>query len=115
MGMTANAVTIRARGQIQGICPHRICFHEKETGRSSVTGEAANSIADVIFSGLLADVGQDAAVHIEDVSVDKVGGVGGQEHRRAHQVLRVAPAAGRSFRDNELVKGAALAAGGFLC
>ena len=42
--------------------------------------------------GLLADVGQDAAVNVEDVTVDEVGGVGGQEHGGAAQVVRLAPA-----------------------
>ena len=56
-------------------------------------------------SGLLADIGQDAAVHIEDVAVDEIGSVGGQEHRRARQILRVAPAARRGLGDDELVEG----------
>ncbi len=46
-------------------------------------------------SGLLADIGQNTAIHIEDVAVYKVRGVRGQEHRWAHQVLRVPPAARR--------------------
>ena len=36
---------------------------------------------------LLADVGQDAAVHVENVAVDEVGSVGGQEHGRTLQIL----------------------------
>jgi len=44
--------------------------------------------------GLLADVGEDAAVYVEDVAVDEVGGVGGQEHGGSGQVLGVAPAVG---------------------
>ena len=33
---------------------------------------------------LFADVGQDAAVHIQDVAIDKIGGVGGQKDGGAH-------------------------------
>src|SRR5699024_7556628 len=55
-------------------------------------------------SGLLADVGQDAAVHIQDVAVDKVAGVAGQEHRRRAQVLGLAPAVGRGLGADEAVK-----------
>ena len=53
---------------------------------------------------LLANVGQNAAVDIEDVSVDEVGRIGSEEHRRSLQVLGVAPARCRSLGDDELVK-----------
>ena len=36
---------------------------------------ACYGVADVSASGLFADVGQDAAVYIQDVAVDGVGGV----------------------------------------
>ena len=41
----------------------------------------------------------DAAVDIEDVAVDEVGRVAGEEHRRADQVFDVAPAARRRAPD----------------
>ena len=53
---------------------------------------------------LLADIGQNAAVHVEDVAVDEVGRVGSEEHGRALEVLRLAPARGRGLGDDELVK-----------
>ena len=59
------------------------------------------------FSGLFANIGQNSSVHIEDVAVDKVGGVGGQKDRRTHQVLRVPPAARRGLGHDELVEGVA--------
>ncbi len=40
---------------------------------------------------LLADIGQNAAVHVEDVAVDEVGRVGREEHGRALEVLRLGP------------------------
>lgn len=54
---------------------------------------------------LLADVGQDAAVHVEDQAVDEVGSFGSQEDGGAAQVLGFAPAAGRGLGDDELVEG----------
>ena len=54
---------------------------------------------------LLADVGQDAAVHVQHQAVDEVGGFGSQEDGGAAQVLGFAPAAGRGLGDDELVEG----------
>ena len=36
---------------------------------------------------LLADVGEDAAVNIENQAVDEVGSLGGEEHGGAAQIL----------------------------
>ena len=60
-------------------------------------------------SGLLADVSQDAAVHVEHVAVDEVGSVGGEEHGGALQVIGRAPAGGRGFGNDELIEGMAAA------
>ena len=60
-------------------------------------------------SGLLADVGQDAAVHVEHVAVDEVGSVGGEEHGGALQVIGRAPAGGWGFGNDELIEGMAAA------
>lgn len=69
-----------------------------------VTVQANDSVVKTGPSGLISDIRQDSSVHIQDVAIDKVGGVGGQEHGRPHQVLRDAPAGGRSLGYNELVK-----------
>ena len=53
---------------------------------------------------LLADVGEDTAVHIQHMAVDEVGSVAGQEHRRAHKVLRGTPPRRRRLCDDELVE-----------
>ena len=53
---------------------------------------------------LLADVGEDAAVHIQHMAVDEVGSVAGKEHRRTHKVLRGAPPRRRRLCDDELVE-----------
>lgn len=55
--------------------------------------------------GLLADVSQDAAISVQDLAIDKVGSMGGQEHAGAHHVLGVAPAAGRGLSADEGVEG----------
>ena len=62
-------------------------------------------------SGLLTDVGEDAAIHVEYMAVDKVGGVAGKEHSRTHQVFGRSPAAGRRLAHNELVERMAAAVG----
>jgi hypothetical protein len=36
---------------------------------------------------LLADVSEDAAVHVEDVVVDEIAGVAGEEYRRPDQIF----------------------------
>src|SRR5699024_5368561 len=61
--------------------------------------------------GLMAQVGQDAAVGIEDLAVDEVGGVRRQKDAGAHHILGLAPAAGRGLGDDEGVEGAAAAVG----
>ena len=53
---------------------------------------------------LLADVSQDAAVNVEDQTVDKVGCLGSEEHGWAAQILGFAPALGRGLGNDELVK-----------
>ena len=45
------------------------------------------------------------------VAVDRVGGMGGQEHGRAAEFARVEPAAGRGLRADEAVEGMAAAVG----
>ena len=53
---------------------------------------------------LLADVSEDAAVNIEDQTVDKVGSLGGEEYGGTAQILGLAPALGRGLGDDELVE-----------
>ena len=55
--------------------------------------------------GLLADVSQDAAVHIQDVAVDEVRRIGSQEHGGAAQIVRLAPAFSGGLGDDELIEG----------
>ena len=55
-------------------------------------------------AGLLADVGEDAAVNVEDQAVDKVGSLGSEEDSGAAQILGLAPALGRGLGNDELVK-----------
>ena len=54
---------------------------------------------------LLADVGQNAAVHIQDQAVDKVRGLRCQEHSGSAQILGLAPAACGGLGNDELVEG----------
>ena len=44
---------------------------------------------------LLADVSQDAAVNVENQTVDKVGSLRGEEHSGTAQILGLAPALGK--------------------
>ena len=53
---------------------------------------------------LLADVGEDAAVNIENQAVDEVGSLGGEEHGGAAQILGLAPALSGGLGDDELVE-----------
>ena len=53
---------------------------------------------------LLADVGEDAAVNVEDQAVDEVGSLGSEEDSGAAQILGFAPALGRGLGNDELVK-----------
>ena len=55
-------------------------------------------------AGLLADVGEDAAVNVEDQAVDEVGSLGGEEHGGAAQILGLTPALSRGLGNDELVK-----------
>ena len=55
--------------------------------------------------GLLADVSQDAAISVQDLAIDKVGSMGGQEHAGADHVLGGAPAACGGLGGDELVEG----------
>ena len=55
--------------------------------------------------GLAADVSQDAAVGVQDLTVDKIRSMACQEHAGAHHVLGVAPAAGRGLSADEGVEG----------
>lgn len=41
--------------------------------------------------GLLADVSQDTAISVQDLAIDKVGSMGGQEHAGANHVLGGCP------------------------
>ena len=54
---------------------------------------------------LLADVGQNTAVHIQDMTVDEVGSVAGQEHGGTHQILGSTPAGSGGLGDDELIEG----------
>ena len=53
---------------------------------------------------LLADVGQDAAVNVQNQAVDEIGSLRCQEDSGAAQVLGVAPACSGSLGNDELVK-----------
>ena len=53
---------------------------------------------------LFADVGEDAAVHVQNVPVDEVRSVGSQEHGGTLQVLGRAPTGGRRLGNDELIK-----------
>ena len=61
--------------------------------------------------GLLADVGQNAAVHIQDQAVDKVRSLRCQEHSGSAQILGLAPAACGGLGNDELVEGVTAAVG----
>ena len=60
---------------------------------------------------LLADVGQDAAIDVEDQAVDKVGSLRGQEHGGAAQILGFTPARSGGLGNDELVEGMTAAVG----
>ena len=55
-------------------------------------------------SGLLADISQDAAVNVQNVTVDKVGSIRSQEHSGTGQILCLTPATCGGLADDELVK-----------
>ena len=60
---------------------------------------------------LLADVGQDAAVNVQDEAVDEVGSGRGEEDGGAAQILSFAPAACGGLGDDEAVEGVTAAVG----
>ena len=53
---------------------------------------------------MLADVSQDSAVNIQDMSVDEVGCVISQEYCRSLQIFRCSPACCRCLGNDELVE-----------
>ena len=55
--------------------------------------------------GLLADVSQDAAIGVQDLAVDEVRSMAGQEHAGAPNILHISPAAGRGLGADEGVEG----------
>lgn len=59
--------------------------------------------------GLFTDISKNATVHIKNVSIDEVRGIGGQEYGGANQVIRLAPTACGGLGDDELVEGMATA------
>ena len=62
------------------------------------------AIANMSLLRLLADVSQDTAVYVENVTVYEVRGIAGEEHYRTHQVLRCTPTCSRSLSYNEAVE-----------
>ena len=52
--------------------------------------------------GLLADVGQNAAIDVQDQAIDKVRSLGCQEDSGSAQILCLAPAACRGLGNDEL-------------
>ena len=54
---------------------------------------------------LAANIGQNAAIGVEDLAVHEVGCVAGKEHTGANHVLRVTPAACGGLGNDEAVKG----------
>ena len=65
----------------------------------------AKTCSIVFECGVLTDVSQNAAVDVENVSVDEVGGIGSEEYSRTHEVFGRTPAACRSLGDDELIEG----------
>lgn len=61
--------------------------------------------------GLLADVSQNTTISVQDLAVDKVGSMGGQEHAGANHVLGGAPAACGGLGADEGIEGMAAAIG----
>ena len=62
-------------------------------------------------SGLFAEISLDAAVNIQDLTVDEVGCIGSQEHGGTGQILRLAPAASGGAAHQEGVEGMVRAIG----
>ena len=56
---------------------------------------------------LFPDISQNAAVHVQYVSVNEIRGAGRQEYRGAFKVVWLAPSGGGGFGYDELVKGVA--------
>ena len=59
----------------------------------------------MVLLGLAADVSQNAAVGVQDLTVHKVGSVACKEHAGAHHVVRLTPAACGGLGGDELVEG----------
>ena len=53
---------------------------------------------------LFANVSQNTAVNVQNVTVDEVGSIGSQEYRRSHQIFWFAPASSRCFGNDEAVE-----------
>ena len=76
------------------------------------SNEAKGNLITAIFSllymrvrlRLLANVCQDAAIYVENVAVNEVAGIAGEEHGRTHEVFGSAPTSGRGFGKDELVE-----------
>lgn len=65
----------------------------------------------MVLLGLAADVSQNAAVGVQDLTVHKVGSVACKEHAGAHHVVRLTPAACGGLGGDELVEGVTAAVG----
>ena len=57
-----------------------------------------------VFLRLLANISKDATIYIEYVSIDSIGGMGGQEHGGTAQLLGIEPATSRCLRTDERVE-----------
>lgn len=76
------------------------------------SNEAKGNLITAIFSllymriwlRLLANVCQDAAIYVENMPINEVAGIAGEEHGRSHEVFGSAPTSGRSFGKDELVE-----------
>ena len=85
---------------------------DREDDRHHDRGAQSDDIAEYFFHmssdfrmlRLFADVGEDPAVHIEDLSVHGVGCLRGEEHRGPSQFIRIEPAARRRLRADECVE-----------
>ena len=62
------------------------------------------AIANMSLLRLLADVSQDAAVNVKDMTVYEVRGIAGEENNWTHQVLGSTPTCSRSLGYDEAVE-----------
>ena len=83
-------------------CAIFLVFQAEEVGQKDGCGSQTQLRGVALW--LLANVGQDAAVHVQHMTIDEVGGIGCQEDRGADQVLRGAPASGGRLADDEFIK-----------